>query len=906
MMRKYLGIILVLLLFGGGITYYYLWYKPNQLTPWSFVPDNSLIVYQPDNFYSFWKESKKLKIWKNIGALDGVSRIDTAFSVLDSLAGDTTLLQHFFRENELLISLHKTESERLSGLFLLKVAELEQHNFLNNIVGFLQDKGFESSPRNYLGFTINEFQKGKQQFAYVFYRNFVIASFIPFLVEDALRTMKHEEQAYTDEAIAFSKLQNEYGKIYLQSKNLDNLAGVFAIPVEASSLTMEWLANQTYFDLYLEDDKINLSGFSTLDTTDVNYLSSLIGVRGLGFDMKNIIPQRSALVMHVSFQDVKLWHQGLKNYWRRHNPPQLTAIGEIENKYGFDIKQFYEFTDDEIGYLLFEAVNSANSEKVFAIKINSLEKASEFFSKLSVAAREESSAYSESYNNRSFGHVNIDELPSRVFGPLFSGFQSTFYTIESNYLLIGSSEYALKLMIDGIDSENTWRQSVKTNAFLENTNDDANLGLYIKTSGIWNLLDEKLNPGWSQYIADNRSVLNQIEYVAVQFTNVDEKFYTNVTISHPGELIERKAGVSFTTKDVLAFDSKLISKPFPVRNHNDQSLEMIVQDSLFDLQLIAKNNKVVLTIPLEGKLSSPVYQLDYYKNNKLQFLFSVGNQVHLIDRTGTYIPGYPISIDKNQPIQFLSLIDYAGKKDYRIMSATSRGHYYLTDKAGRRLDGWKPMKLKGKPVMPGMHFRVRNKDYMLFASENGQVNLLDRRGKARPGFPLDLKSGISDELFLEKGSSPSNTILTSLTNSGDLIQFNLFGEVRERKQLYRETASDRFRWVKSNGLRNYLIIRESVRSLTVLDGAGADLFSIPKPADQYELQYYTFNAETEVLIVIDKENQFTYFYDLDGTLLHGRPLDSDQKVAMLYSELRKQFEVYCVENNLFKVVTLNR
>jgi len=904
--RKLIIGLFIALLTASAIAFYYFSYKPNQLTSWSFVPDNYLFVYQPNNFYNFWKEIRGLKVAQNLLSLPQFQTVDSTVMVLDSLAGDSVLLSNFFEANQLLISYQKTQNDGLSALYIFKVKALDQHNFLNKTLSYFNSHQYTNVIRQYQGFTINEWKNNNSQFAYIFHKNFVVASFSPFLVEDAIRAVQNREEHILDaKALEFSRLSNTVGKIYFQSGKLNTLAGLFALPLKSKIHPLKWLSDRSYFDLGFEEGKINFSGFSSIDTSAVQYLSSFTDVRGMGFDMKNIVPQRSALVLHISFDDVEKWHRGLKNYWRKHDPPQLTRIGEIENKYAFNVYDFYELFADELGYFLFESTNSINPEKVFCIELSNPEAARGFFDQLAGAVHNDTTKlFYSNYANRVIGQIEIDELPSRIFGAVFSGFKSSFYTIENGYALIGNSEYALRLLIDDIDDENTWRKSVKTNTFLENTNADANLSVFIKTAGIWNILNEKLNDKWRDYVQDNKEVLGQIEYVALQFTNVDDQFYTNITLSHPGRLIEKSTVGSFERKRQLTFDQPLISKPYAVRNHNDQSQEMMVQDTLYNLQLISKSNEVVLTIPLKSQLISDVYQLDYYKNNKLQYLFAIDHSVHLIDRTGTYIPGYPVQFEEE--VTFLSLIDYDRSKNYRIMVATEAGSYYLLNKAGGKLDAWKPKKLKGKPIMAGRHTRVGNTDMLLFGHSNGLIYGLDRRSNGKSGFPIDLKANLANPLFVEKGSRLGNTVLSTLTDDGVLVKFNMRGEITGREQLYREGSSDRFSMIQTKSRRNYILTRQTLDKITFIDQNNSEMFHMVSPSDDLTFQYYLFSPDNAVIIISDNINGLAYFYTEEGQRLHKQPLNSENEIAMLYHQSGEVYEIFCTYGDQFSVVNLKK
>lgn len=911
-MKKTLIFILVLILLGVGGAYYYFLWKPSRVNLWTFVPNTAIAVYQPVDLRQLILGEENRKILKNIKSLPEYSILVKDFQALDSVVLKTDPSGKLFEDTKMLISLHKSDKSALAltSLYLIEVKNLKLHSYFGELVDMLQQKGFKKRERLYQGYTINEFTKKESTFAYIFYNNYLIASFSPFLVDDAIRMLeKGKENEFIQQPdIALTTQQKLIGagRVYLNNLQVSRLSGRVVDSPDMNMSALEWFSKLIYLDVSAENDKINFSGFSILDTAQTNYLSAYKSVRGVGFDMKNVIPDHASLVVHVSFDDTEEWHEGLKSYWRKHRPGQLTAVGELENKFGFDRLAFYELVDHEIGMFLFDTKRSFVREKILSIKHDDHILAERVFNDLAKSVNTDGDDNFENYMGRRIGYIKIEDIPARLFGDVFKGFQETYYFVNRNYIFIANSMHAVKVLIDDIDAENTWRKSIKTNRFLETTNDDANFSVYAKGGGFWQMVEDNLIPEWGEYVKEHALIFNQIEFAAAQFINVDENFYTNITFQHPGKLLEKQQPGSFQTKKSVSFEHPLISKPFAVKNHNDRSLEMMVQDSSFNLNLVNAENKKVLKIPLKEKLATPVYQIDYYKNGKLQYLFALSHSIHMIDRTGTYIPGYPVQVKSDQPVKYITLMDYDGSKDYRIMVATKKSFYYLYNKQGKRLKGWNPKKLTGSPVMAGTHLRVRKTDFMMFLQDNGIVHGLNRQGTGKPGFPIDLKGNVSSPLHISKGGSLSSTELVAVTNQGELVEFNLEGSIIRRDQFLKESVNEVFAVVNSNVGEKYVVTKESSHRIFVYNENLEELFDFPKTTSDFDIQLYSFDSQNEITVFVDHANDLSYLYNMEGMLLHVEPLDTGEKIAILYHENGDFYEIYCSSGNKLKIVTLNR
>lgn len=911
--KKVLLWLVILGILGIGSWYYFQWWKTSRATLWIFVPDTSIAVFEPVNLTTLFNASEERKILQNLKSLPGITELQQQFDLLDSLDIEQNVSAELFNTDKLLISVHRGDKSAMSlaCLFLIEINDLKMHDYFGQIQKYLvNDLGFELSSRNYQGYSINEFSNGDTQLAYIFYKNFLIASFNPFLVEDAIRMLdKGRENVFNhNEEFEQAKAQKLFGegRLYIQQERFAKTLDRLLKDTDLNASGLEHFTELAYLDVEIDQDKVEMTGFAILDTLEANFLSAFSGVRGSTFRMKDFIPDHASLVVHMSFDGMQQLFNGLNKYWRKHNPGQLSRLGELENRYGFDRKRFYDLVDGEIGMFVLDSKSAFIWDKIFAIKHKDHVLADQVFSSLAKAARSEEGSYSETYAGRLIGHIKIEDIPVRLFGDTFRGFNEAYYYVTDNYVFLGSSRHALEVLIDDIDSENTWRKSIKTNSFLEDTNDDANFSIYTKGEGFWNIVNESLDQDWVKYIRQNGIVFNQLEYAALQFTNVDENFYTNLSIHHPGKLVQMQEPQNFRRASSFRFDKRLISKPFSVRNHNDRTLEMMVQDSAFNLHLITSSNQNALTIPLKEQVVGTIYQVDYYKNGKLQYLFALPHSIHMIDRTGSYIPGYPVKVPSDQPVKFLSLIDYDGSKEYRIMAATQRSYYYLFDKTGRVLKGWAPKKLTGAPQMPGYHLRVRGTDFMLFLQGDGIVHGLNRNGLGKKGFPIDLKGVVSSPLHIGTGGSLSTSELVAVTENGDLVEFNLLGGVLRRDQFNKDDLEDKFRLINSHDDKKYLVVKESKDKMVLFNEHLEQLFEVSISSPSVDLQYYDFGSGNEVVTLIDKENMLSYLYSGEGVLLHKEPLESGYRLAMLYHENGDKYEIYCSTLNELRRLTLDR
>jgi len=222
------------------------------------------------------------------------------------------------------------------------------------------------------------------------------------------------------------------------------------------------------------------------------------------------------------------------------------------------------------------------------------------------------------------------------------------------------------------------------------------------------------------------------------------------------------------------------------------------------------------------------------------------------------------------------------------------------------LKGWDPKKLTGSPVMPGIHLRVRSADLLIFLQDNGMVHGLNRQGTGKPGFPIDLKGNISSALHIDKGSTLESSELKAVTNQGEFVEFNLLGKIIRSDQFLKESVDEVFRMVNSNDGEKYLVTRQTANQVFFYNENMEQLFDLMLSSSHFEIQYYSFDAQNEVVVVVDKENKLTYLYNMEGAMIHLEPLDTENFLAIVNHENGDYYEIYCTSGSKMKRVTINR
>ena len=889
-MKRFLILLLLAGIIAAGFFGYRHFYQPVPVNAWSLVPESALIVYESDQFYQTWGELKEKKVWKTFSNVEAISQFTESLNALDSMENGKSLMELLTKNNKLLISLFPINKSELDALYVIELKSLEQHAAISNIF----EKDYNRDTRKYSGFTISDIvhKNTGKKFSYIFYKNYLIASRTPFLVEDAIRTIDDATYLSFQEArpslFSLAQLQQDDGNIYFNTARTGELADLFYRGKRSELAFLNRLISTSFLDIAVSESNVSLNGFS-LSGTEEEYLSIFKNNPASGFTISNLVSNDAFALQHLSFTDAASFLAGLETYRKTYDGGFQKGQAELA-KYDIDPASFAEWMADEV------AAYSANKgqTRIFTMKTKDLTLANRQLKEIAerVANANADSLYSEVYDGNEISFFPLSDFPSLVFGEMAAGFEDVFYISYDQWLVFSNDLQEIKNLIEDMKNENTWGKSLKFNQFMELVNKESNVSYIVNVKNAWGKLLELLNDDWEKFFSNNASILQEYELVGAQFSSVDDKFFTNLSILHPGDYTKKRGSRSLQSEISINFDHPLTSKPKVVTNHANNSKEIILQDSSNKVYLLSSNFDILWVDSLRGQLTSPVHQVDYYKNGKLQYLFATGDWINLIDRKGQTTADYPIDMG-DVSINTLNVVDYNKTKKYRWALSSNNGELYLLDKKGKKLNKWAPHRKRYKIKRGIRHTRIVGKDLMLVCQQEGIIDILNRQGNSYPGFPLNFEKDIDDEFILKPGTSFNKSSATFIARDGEILSVNLRGKFLRREQLIHGSTNSVYGIVKDLTSDNFVISVIDDRKIILLDSEGEKKFekNYLNNGDLL-LQYYNFGPGNELIIVTDLMQEFTYLYDGNGNLINSIPIENSHEVSILYSRSNNEFELF--------------
>ncbi len=345
-------------------------------------------------------------------------------------------------------------------------------------------------------------------------------------------------------------------------------------------------------------------------------------------------------------------------------------------------------------------------------------------------------------------------------------------------------------------------------------------------------LAEYLTPAAAASLTDR--ALSGISGVGVSMTPSNEMIYTSLSVrytsggEHPGSAPAAAAATEVTTGETDSSGLKLLwkvkldaapsVKPFFFTNHNTGATEIFIQDRNNNIYLISSSGKILWKAAIREKITGDIFMIDYYKNGKLQLLFTGRDYMHLIDRNGNYVDKFPVKM-QSPASNTLALFDYENNKDYRLFITGDDRKIYAYDRSGTPVRGWNLFTARGKVTDPVTFFRVRGKDY-LFVADDQAVYVLDRTGNIRVAHQEPLMKAPGSVARLTAEDEPS-IIFSAL--DGATVRLLFDGTVK-KDTIRGISASHRseFGDIDGDDVTDRLTVDQGV--LRAIDGSGHEMW----------------------------------------------------------------------------------
>lgn len=747
--------------------------------------------------------------------------------------------------------------------------------------------------RKYDRHKIYSLKKGEEEIFYCIGDGMILVSDSELYVEDGLKQFDQEMTGGAGKT-KFQNVNKYFSagagiNIFMNSGCFSDLLPMF---LEIGNITPNLDITKCFkwgaLDGDVNEKGICLNGFMHYDGLDASYMQTLEGQQPREGVLDGVIPSQavSFTMLNLSHTDAYLsaleqyrYNAGLKDqvFKRKQQLAQLFGTevetelkGLLQGEFAIVNLSFNESRKEKDGltivYLKSGSLCRALIEKMLGVcaKVNNTHPDN----------------YRKSYSidrDKSFRYYQFPEedLAAVYWGYIFEGIKNRYVLIEDNYLVFASSEEAVKSFVKdyvhrSFIKDTEWYKNLRTKLSVK-----YNLSYFANVTSALPFYKHIAKGTWREYIHSNDQKLSLFSTLALQWSNEGNMLYNTLYVNTEKVQDTVRPFILWQTK----LESRMSMKPVPVLNHVTGERELFVQDDHHTVYLINDAGRVLWKQLVDGPINSTVYQVDLFKNGKLQYLFSTPSKLYLIDRNGNAAGHFPVTFPSSCS-NGITMYDYDNDRNYRIFAPCEDRKIYLYGLDGDLVKGWDSSSADKEIVSKVQYYRVGDKDYLVYA-DRYRFYILDRKGceRVKVSSVFDLRDH-TDIYLTRKGEQ---FVLAFANANGPVNWVDFKGNVQTVKcgslsPDYHMNVAD----VNGDGQDDYVFT--DADRLFVYSASGQLLYEKELEAHSLDFPYvYQFSGADIRIGLIDREQKRMLLLSPDGTISKGFPINGDSPFSIVFS-----------------------
>ena len=826
------------------------------------IPTNAMCVIETKNCSELISQlTRQNLIWNSLLSNASITVAQNGISYLDSLVNSSPDIAEIISGNSIYWTFIKQE-KNTEHLILFK---LKEKNNEGVFVDFFK-KSFAKDP-SVSSFDAYYFINNKQKWLVSCKDGLVYLSSDLSLLQKCLELNKNESLANNVTYNDLLKINGEQKTQVYLNHNLTNL------------FSKNLFTQQSLFGVEVQLNEITLTGYSNTDSLSLfNCIKNQNSESISGFEH---LPNNPAALQGFNLSDADLFYKTIeqqnlnevnvhnKNAWNTLNDSALYNIK----------KESLENIDNEL-LLATYVVNDANSQ-IVSLKIKDLEKGEQLTKFISDSV----------LNYSDLKVYKLNKIFSDLFSVTKSEFKNEYACLHENHLLFFSNKSVLNHFQKSLVNSELLGKNV---SFMNYANDNLLLEcnyFYYENSELMKAhhLNSILN---SEEFLTSENATSQLSITAKNFKNTIQ---VRVNASHAQPKTDSNSNSvgalwSFAADSVIATSAQVFT------NHLTQENELCFQDNGKTLYLINSTGNLIWKKKITEDITSEIYTVDVFKNGKLQLLFNTENHLHLMDRNGNYVQGYPIKLPAKVTSN-LTVLDYEGNKDYRLFVACANKRIYNFTLYGVKTEGFVPVKTEAEVHLPISYVHVGASDYLITADVSGKIYAFSRKGDGRIDFKNRTIANLNN-LYVLAGNNLDNTKLIYVDDKNNLLNKITLSDKKETIKLGDELSGFK---------TSFTLVNDDSQSDILVYGNGAlyayDLFTSKileyfNELSVYDDAQFVQTSDNNLVLAFDKIGEKLDVITINGKLATSLPNVTKKPLMCNLYKNGKMYALFVNRNKL--------
>ena len=748
-MRKRLLVFITLFLVTGLVAGWYFFAKESRYlgsSPIKAVPSGAPFFVRVRNLGEFAGKSVKNSCWKTVRNFSPISGLFDDLVLVDSLMRHNEEYGNALKNRELYIV--PTDS---STLFLLGIESIADKNIVNTLVrNYLISRKGVVTIEKYKNVSLQHYTLDtKSHMSVAYFKGILMFGGERASLKMSIDQLEQSSAPENSDYLRINKNATENAdlNIFVNHRSLSSFLSKYFTDSLACGILMPNYAKWTEVDLLQKENQLFVNGYTVGDSTLFSYVDVFKRQKPLASTILHEMPESTTYFATQRLSQISQYFEDFDHYLKKNNTYQLynREVAAVSSLLKLDVKQYIisHWTGEAAVVFTNHNLEDKSDNRFFLMKINSqgADPLVSAIKKWSAGAknREQESDFPDPERN------NIWRVPTSKFGNFFGDFglgspPTNWMTVGEGFVLMGASPESLLRYLELLKNGKTLDKVENYIRFSSGLARTSNFYMWCSPRLLLPFLEPLIRPAYFQTWSSDPGSLAKIENIAWQWGCENGMVYNTASlVVNPAAQQIRLPFWRYKLRAGMRGKPQFVS--FASSNSKN---ELIFQDLENNLTDLTNQGTERWRVHLEGAILGIIKTIDVNKSGEFQLLFNTSEAIHLIDRKGKEIKGFPVRL-KSQATNELALFDYDGNREYRFVIACSDHKVYNLDKHGKPIPGWQPKPTSENVLMPVRHFRDGKKDYIVYV-DGLHTYVVDRQGKERLSVKADYvrsRNGIS-------------------------------------------------------------------------------------------------------------------------------------------------------------------
>ena len=684
-MRKLLIVLLIIsATLGVGASVWVLFSKkeePVANTLYDAIPIDAGLIADIRDYGELCRSLHENDLWNVLSGIPSIGTLNREMMLLDSL------VQHHeqtapFRDN-IIFSFHPVGKEEVQGIGYMKMgSDKEVRSLMDFLKVQLTGKAVVSQ-RMYDQINITDvvFLDPKQQsfnFSCAYRGGILIFSRSSILLECAIRQIVAGSNITAQGKLA--ELMRSAGKntpanIYINYSQLPrSVLPVFHARQRKLMEPLARFADWTELDLNIKPDALLFNGFTGYGGNSDHWSETLLSQPAMPAELTDAMPSTTYAFLWMGIRRVDQYFADYERYLNQNKEiARKKELNRLQTAFRMDVQKDFTGQFENEAALVYANVGQPQlkDEPFVLFRIKSASSAIDMMEEWQNAFRR-GNAYGVDKKVLAIDHQLTFtayrfpfDMPGTLFGDIFAG-NNQWCVVADNYLVFGSSPENLQKYLHYTALHATLLTDTGYGKLTNLFSTRSNLTFYCQPALSDGLFEKTLKEDQYKELQQAADVLSQMQAVVYQLNHTEGKLYNNLFLKYSSAEAPVAAGTQTSWESLL--DAPIAFKPQLVQNHSTGETDIFVQDMRNNTYLLNNVGRILWKIQLPEPIIGQVYQVDIYRNGKLQMLFNTKNYIYVMDRLGNFVDKFPVKL-QSPAVGGVALFDYDNNRQYRMMIA---------------------------------------------------------------------------------------------------------------------------------------------------------------------------------------------------------------------------------------------